>query len=177
MAFNSGASSGNLVLIQSQTASNSSSINFTTGVTGYDIYYLSFYGVTIQTDGQALLLRFSTDGGSSYSATGYTNEGYLAYTGGLIQRKDLSTVGCTLTDNMHNSTTNPTSGNAQIYNLANTSFNKTCTAYAGFDVSTEIAQSKFENLWATTTAVNALRVIATSGNIVSGTFKLFGIQN
>lgn len=168
---------GNKVLISSQTASASSAINFTTGITGYDNYYLEYYQVINATASQPLLLQFSTDGGSSYSNSGYTTSGYLAYSVNLISRVNISTAGCMLSDNVDNSATVPTDGYCTIYNLANTSYHKITNSFGNMNVGTAIAQFGMGSRWSTTTAVNAMRVLAASGNITSGSFKLYGIVN
>ena len=179
MSHNSGASSGNLVLISKQTASTSASINFTS-VTGFDVYYLDYYGVINATNNDPLELRVSTNGGVSYSNAGYIAFGYFCYqAGGLVQNPaGAAQTGFFLANAPDNAAATPTCGNAYIYNLANTAFNKYCMTtnvqyYGGFPVMEQIS-----NVWPTTTAVNALQIITTSGgNINSGTFKLYGVAN
>ena len=62
--------SGSMVLIQSQTASNSASLTFTTGITSiYDQYILNWYGVTVSGTEIVLQLQYSTDGGATYDST------------------------------------------------------------------------------------------------------------
>ena len=64
---------GNLKLIQEQTASNSASISFTTGIDStYDVYIFKFMGVNPATDGANFTFQASTDGGSSYGVTATT---------------------------------------------------------------------------------------------------------
>jgi hypothetical protein len=69
-AISAGASG--LVLLDTQTASASASLDFTTDIDAtYDAYFLQVGDIVPATDGADLLVRFSTDGGSSYFATNY----------------------------------------------------------------------------------------------------------
>ena len=61
---------GKLKLISSQTASNSSSISFTSGLNStYKVYKFVFSNIHARTDGQGLQFNMSTDGGSNYNVT------------------------------------------------------------------------------------------------------------
>lgn len=178
MSFNQGSSSGNLVLISSQTASNSASLVFTSGISGYDVYFLRYYGVVIQTNAQLLLMKFSTDGGSTYSNTGYTFESSFAYTGNLGVGTSGAQAGVILGDNLSNGSTIPCSGQAQIYNLGNASLNKQVVIQeTGNHNSVGVYSETAACNWGTSTVVNAIKIVVASGNIVSGTFKLYGVQN
>ena len=67
---NSGTASGfgaGPVLIQSQTASSSASISFTSGLDStYDEYMFVFINIHIASNGERLQFQVSTNGGSSY---------------------------------------------------------------------------------------------------------------
>lgn len=66
------SSAGNLVLIQSQVANNSASITFTTGITStYSNYLLLMSNFKPATNNTIVQLTISTNGGSTYIATGY----------------------------------------------------------------------------------------------------------
>jgi hypothetical protein len=65
-----GAAPG-LVLLESETASASASLDFTAFSSAYDVYLFQFINILPATDAANFLFRVSTDGGSSFSATGY----------------------------------------------------------------------------------------------------------
>jgi len=169
--------SGNLVLIQSQTASNSASVNFTTGISGYDRYYLTFYGVTCQTNTQSMDIQYSTNGGSSYSSTGYSMQGFTSTGEALSPYPSGALAGAQIAFHMDNSSTYPLQGDCIFYNFGNTSFNKMMIGESMYLLSGSLIQFGFTNSWATTTAVNAFQILMESGNIVTGTFKLYGVVN
>lgn len=178
MSHNVQGSSGNLVLISSQTASNSASILFTSGISGYDVYFLRYYGVITATDAQLLLMQFSTDGGGSYSNSGYDCQSSFAYTATLGVGTNGAQAGVVLGDNLINAGSISCSGHAEIYNLGNASLNKQVIIQeTGKHTTVGVYSETACCNWATSTAVNAIRIIMSSGNITSGTFKLYGVQN
>jgi hypothetical protein len=61
-----------LVLIQSQIASNVAAVDFVKGIDAlYDEYVFDISDIVPQTDGTSLIMRFSTDGGSSFLSANY----------------------------------------------------------------------------------------------------------
>lgn len=176
MAYNAGASSGNLVLIQSQVANTSASLEFTTGITGYDYYYFSYYGITVSAGGN-LLMRVSTDGGSSYAIATYDAYNALTYNGGLVQGIGPGNSGFILINGVDAGADTPAAGYAYLYNFSNTAFRKNCISHGSAYTAGAPSYSVCGNYWTTTTAVNAVQVLNSAGNLVTGTFKLYGVQN
>ena len=75
----SGLSSGSMNLISTQTASSSSSVQFTTGIDStYDSYIFKFINIHPADDDRNLYMVASTDGGSNYTVNA-TNTFFLAY--------------------------------------------------------------------------------------------------
>jgi len=69
-SVNSGLKGAGPILIQSQTASNSASISFTSGLDStYDRYMFVFVDINPATDNQDFQFQVSTNGGSSYGVT------------------------------------------------------------------------------------------------------------
>lgn len=170
MAYNTGASSGNLVLIQEHVASASASLTFTTGISGYDNYVLQwndFLPATINTD---LQLEFSIDGGASYIVTNYDSVLGQVNSGGYSQ---VSTTAFIYLGRAQDNSGIPVAGSITLYNLVGSGV--VCRGSATFTAGGGIFASILAGT-STATAVNALRVISSSGNITSGTFKLYGVQ-
>lgn len=176
MAYNAGGSSGNLVLIQKQTASNSASLTFTTGISGFDVYYLSYYNVQLQTNLQALLVQYSTDGGSTWVTTNYLTEGMQARAGVAIINMDTSLAGVALCNTANASASQVIAGNCYFYGIGNSTTEKYAFAntvcYTG-----GLGAYALGTTQTVTTAVNGFKVLAQSGNLVTGTFKLYGVAN
>jgi len=64
------ASGGTLFLLSTQTASNSATISFTTGLDStYDEYQFHFINIYPRTDGAEFEFNMSTDSGSNYNVT------------------------------------------------------------------------------------------------------------
>ena len=65
-----GVSTGDVVLISSQTASGDSAISFTSGITStYGEYIFRFYNINPATDDEDFTFQGSIDGGSNYNVT------------------------------------------------------------------------------------------------------------
>lgn len=171
MAYNEGASSGNLVLIQSQTASNSANLSFTTGITGYDKYVLQWNNFLPATNNTDLQLVFSIDGGSSYLAANYNSVLGQLNSGGYSQ---VSTTSFIFLGRAQDNSGIPMAGNITLYNLVGSGV--VCRGSATFSAGGGVFAS-FLAATSTATAVNAIRVLSSSGNITQGTFKLYGVAN
>ena len=179
-----GGGSGNLVLIQEQVASNSADLTFTSGISGYDNYVLKFNNVIASVNNADLYIQFSTDGGSSYSAVNYITTGWQSLEG--IGLSNISSIaqGCALATwgaDFSLGAAYPTDGYFNLYNLTSGSIIKNVQAFSlgqGNSGGVHVVSCNVNTQWQVTTAVNALKVqFSAAGNITSGTFKLYGVQN
>ena len=76
-----GVSKGDVVLLSTQTASDSATLSFTSGINAtYGEYIFRFYNLNPATDGQKFLFNGSIDGGSNYNVT-KTTSNHTAYQG------------------------------------------------------------------------------------------------
>ncbi len=175
MAYNAGASSGNLVLLSKQIASAASAINFTSVITtAYDDYVLRFNGLTAAGGGSFLQIQFSIDNGSSYlTGAVYTLSGYETNSGGQTFSFSAAQTGCRLCQTVAASPTQ-SCGTAQFFNISSGTFNPVVITQS---MSTSIGDhSNIGTSYNAAIAVNAFRVIVDSGTF-SGTFKLYGVAN
>ena len=172
MAYNAGASSGNLVLIQEQVASASADLEFTTGIT-YNEYVLRINNLEVSVDQESLYCTLSINGGSTYLAANYV--------GNIINfRLDLAGVGIGgnptdkwyLSQVVNSSTTQ--SGQYYFSDMltGNPSMNGQITP---FNFGVEYGSLAFGRQ--STGAINAIKIFPGSGNIAQGTFKLYGVQD
>lgn len=161
---------GSLVLIQTQDASSSASLTFTTGITAtYSNYILYFSKVVAATTNQQMELQWSSDGGSTYKATGYLSGlMYGGYNG-------------TLTNNVNSTTyvyltsgTNTTDPNAGVFNLMQINIARYPEATGTWNRADGL-MSICGSVYQTALTVNAFKILMSSGNITSGTFTLFGV--
>jgi hypothetical protein len=174
---------GGLVLLEQHSASASSSLDFTTFISStYDVYKIEGTELVMATNAVDLRMQVGTGGGPTYD-TGNN------YQWGAIGR---STAPSTLTDD------GTTGAGVRIVNdmanaagygfcsfsltarcLQSTALRKTfegTRTYINITGGTVLVSGTVGGQWTTHgTAVTALRFIASSGNITSGTIRIYGV--
>ena len=187
-ALPSAIPTGKLKLISSQTASNSASISFTSGLNStYKVYKFVFVNIRPATDAVKFQFNMSTDSGSNYNVTKTTTY-FSAYAyesdagAGLTydSGNDLaqSTSDQPLSHYVGNGSDESTSGSLQLFNPASTTYVKhfisNCNQYRADNITENDYSAGYGN---TTSAVNAVRFQFSSGNISAGTIYLYAIDN
>lgn len=184
---------GGMVLIKEQTASSSSTISFVHGSSSvvfdstYPIYKFEFISIHPQTDNTEFQFNMSTDSGSNYNVTKTTtmfnaNHNEAGSSHGLTYDTNadiaqgtgykLLAGACGADDNQ------AVSGNLFIFNPSSTTFVKHFLSTASGNHASDFAQNFFVAGYGnTTSAINAVRFQMDSGNIDSGTIKLYGIKD
>jgi hypothetical protein len=185
-AYNASVATGNMVLISSQTASNSASISFTTGISStYKEYQFYFIDIHPATDGSTFHFNLSTDSGSNYNVTktttafrAYHDEGNvdtsLAYDTGAdlaqstgFQMLNLGGIG--------NADDESLAGSMSLFNPSSTTYVKhfiaRCNNYRDINYTYDSYVAGYGN---TTSAVNAIQFKMASGNF-DGTILMYGI--
>ena len=183
---------GKMTLIKEQTASSSSSISFVDGSSSvvldntYPIYVFKYINIHPATDSVYFNVNFSTDSGSNYNVTktttifiGFHKEdnstAVLQYQTGddLAQ----STSDAILSVLVGNGNDESTSGELIIFNPSSTTFVKHFISksndYERNNASSNTFASGYGN---TSSAIDGVRFKFSSGNIDSGTIKLYGIK-
>lgn len=172
------AGAGALVYITKQTASTSANLSFTSVFSStYDVYEIVMVNILPATDGVGLHLLASTDGGSNYlGATNYAWSytragGSQASSGGALPVDGFA-------DGLSGNTAayGGVSGTLRLYNPLSATAQKTMSllaAYRALDGTVENVNGT--GVITTTTAVNALRFLFSSGNITSGTIYIYGL--
>jgi hypothetical protein len=180
---------GNQVLISEQTASASASISFTSGIDStYPIYKFEFINMHPATDQVNFTFNLSTDSGSNYNVTktttifnAYHDEAGTATSLGYRTNADLaqSTAYQVIGDGTWgNGSDESGSGFLTLFNPSSTTYVKHFISDINFyyfgDFTIRSMMAGYGN---TTSAVNAIDFKMTSGNIDSGTIKLYGIKD
>jgi hypothetical protein len=184
-AYNASVATGNMVLLSSQTASNSASISFTTGISStYKEYQFYFINIIPRTNNTNFGFNLSTDGGSNYNTTKTTTlfRAYQDETGadaglGYIAGDDLaqSTSYQRFCNTLDNASDSNLSGSMQLFNPASTTYvkhfisNVTHVHSVNYHINTYMAG--YAN---TTSACNAIDFKMESGNM-DGTILMYGI--
>jgi len=186
-------SSGAMTLIKEVTASSSASISFVDGSSDvvldstYPIYKFEFINCHPSNDSVNFKMNLSTDGGSNYNVTKTTTHFYsshaeadteaqIAYDTG----RDLaqSTADAHISNEVGNGNDESLSGEMFLFNPSSTTFVKHFISkaqfYHGADLSIISFLAGYGN---TTSAVDAVKFLFQTGNIDSGTIKLYGIKD
>lgn len=161
------------VLIQTQTASNSASISFTNLGTFKNLMLVySCLPVSTNTN---LLVQYSTNGGSSYANSGYRT-GIQFISGAVVNNSNTATTAAIIGRAILNGP--PNVGNVTFYDV-NTPTIATTYAVTGScsDTSSTFMVVGSGNMGNGTTTINALQITFSSGNISSGIFSLYGMNN
>ena len=186
-SFDNAASAATLVLLSTQTASNSATISFTTGLDStYDAYEFHFINIKPATDNAYFNFNMSTDGGTNYnvtktttSFTAYANEANTDTNLVYETARDLaqSTSFQTIMGGIGNGADEAGSGTLIIYNPSSTVYVKhfigDLNHYDSTDYTYRTLVAGYGN---TTSAVNAVQFKMSSGNISDGIFKMYGVK-
>lgn len=175
-----------ITLISSQTASNSASLSFTSGLTStYKAYKFVFSSIHPRTDSVRFTFNLSTDSGSTYVVTktttsfaSYHDEADTATNLGYQTAFDLaqSTAFQRLSDNIGSGADESLSGSMTLFNPSSTVYVKhfiaSTNTYEAGNYSSNYYYAGYGN---TTSACNAIQFKMDSGNM-DGTIYLYGIK-
>ena len=178
---------GKMTLLQTQTASSSESISFTSNIDStYPIYLFKF--INIHNSAVSQFQVNFRDGGSNYDATKTTTSfyAYHAENGGeqtlsYVTSTDeaQSTDGQALTTSPGIENDEAGSGELYLFNPSSTTFVKhffgtiNYVDDSGSPLSVQFNIAGYCNV---TAAIDAVQFSCSSGNIDSGTIKLYGIK-
>ena len=181
---------GKMTLLQTQTASSSASISFTSNIDStYPIYLFKFINIHPATDGAEFTINFSTDSGSNYNVA-KTTTFFVAYnaesesSSGLtyIDSLDIAqgTGVANIFYNVGNENDESASGTLHLFNPSSTTFVKhfmsTFNVYNNSGSNGNSVQVDVAGYGNTTSAIDGVQFAMSSGNIDSGTIKLYGIK-
>ena len=180
-------SGGGLNLISTQTASSSSTISFTSGIDStYKEYVFKFYDIHPATDSVDFVFNLSADSGSNYNVTKTTtyfrawhseagDDTNLRYETGSDLAQGTGFQSLTNSD-LGNGNDETCVGTLHLFDPSNTTFVKhfivTTNTYHSSDYTFNSFIAGYGN---TTSAIDAVQFKMDSGNIDSGTIKLYGV--
>lgn len=174
--FKSGSVPPGIVLLQTVAASNDATIDLGEGgqiTSAYSEYIIELINVIPATDAQNLLIRTSSDTGSNYDG------GASDYKYSLVEAGTEATATTTsiLVTQAVASGANET-GVCATVRLFNPSAS-TYTSIAGHGMSVDgsgVVAFNFGGVRQSAGVVDAIRFLFASGNVESGTFKLYGVR-
>ena len=174
-----------LVLIQTQTPSSASTVDFTSiDETKYDIHFVT-YTLQCGTDNAILSLRFSDDGGSSYESGSDYKEGWFEIqslgnsedSGAESHYRSSSNGEIRVSENFGNGSTEGASGYFYIYNAGNSSNVTSVSGHnAGLNTSGNILKAHGGGTYTASSTINAFRLFdQNQTNSFTGTVSLYGV--
>ena len=186
-ALDAGVPTGSLILLSTQTASSSSTIDFTSNINStYDVYCFKFYDIHPSGDGSTFSFQGNSVGGSGFNET-ITSTVFLTqhnesdtatslqYVTSMDQAQGTSFQQIGLATGNDNDQSFV--GDLTIYNPSNTTFVKHFISRTHEYYSTDYARQYFTaGYFNTTSAIDEIQFKFTSGNIDSGVIKLYGIK-
>ena len=179
---------GKLKLISSQTASNSASISFTSGLDStYKVYKFVFVNMHPASDNVNFQFNMSTDSGSNYNVT-KTTTAFRTFHNESDSTANLSyDTGSDIAQGTGFQFISPSIGNENDESASGelTIFNPSSTTYVKHFISrlNDVHEQPASVDWYvagyanTTSAVNAVQFSMSSGNISAGTIYLYAIDN
>ena len=183
----SGVSGSSLVLLETQTASSSGTISFTSNIDStYKEYIFKYINVHPATNNVDFQFNMSADSGSNYNVTkttttfqAYLNEGDSANGLAYGSSRDLaqSTDFQGIVIGVGNGNDEAASGYLHIFEPSSTTFVKHFISGSNnYRADNESQQHYTAGYGNTTSAVDAIQFKMSSGNIDAGTIKLYGVS-
>jgi len=174
---------GSLTLISSVTASSSASIAFTSGISStYDKYMFEVEAILPATDSTTMYCQMSTDGGSSYSAgTTYGYQFQWLHSSQASSNYINSTGAAQLTfgrGNWGSGAAENCSGRIWICDPASSSLKTMINIELGRcdNGGSSYERNTGAGMFKTVATVNAIKFYFASGNVASGTIRMYGLN-
>jgi len=177
------SSSGALTLLEQHTASASATLDFTASISStYDDYLVEFINVLSATNSVEFRMRVSTDGGSTYDGgANYGSNVTWFNTGGssgafTINQTTIRISGDTVSND---ATLASIAGSYHLIAPGDTTRQK--AMYGRFTNAADVGGGAFRETvhadggYQPTTAYNAFQFYFSSGNIASGTIRVYGV--
>ena len=188
-AFGSISSLGSLTHIATQTASSSSSINFTSGIDStYKEYIFYFVNMHPATDNVKFQFQGNTAGGSgfnetmtttSFGAGNHESNGFtiFGYEDSADQAQGTSFQNLTANSSLGNDNDQCLSGYFHLFNPSSTTFVKHFMIATQYTSSSNYQISDFiAGYFNTTSAIDEIQFKMSSGNVDAGDICLYGIN-
>lgn len=171
---------GSLVLLETQTASSSATLNFTSCVSStYDTYMIVLDDVLPASNTVKLQMRMSTNGGSSYDSSSIYGYASLIWRAGgsATSGEEGGQSQINIIDyNMANDANWPgLTGVLYLVNPNSAKYKQVWGQVAYIEANPNRIGLQTRGSYESTTAVNAFQFYFSSGNIASGTIRVYGV--
>tara|TARA_R100001594_G_scaffold882_4_gene3667 strand:+ start:1459 stop:2061 length:603 start_codon:yes stop_codon:yes gene_type:complete len=163
---------GSIELIQTQTISSGSTMNFTSiKESKYDVHMLQAKNCESSSASTSISVRLSNDGGSSYEAgTSYQIALQYGTTGASFG--EVNNTGTSYMQFMGDNQNQNRGGYMYLYNLGNSAK----YSHSTYQQMTESVMSFGGSAYTTAETINAIQVLTTNTNAWTGTVELYGVK-
>ena len=173
-----------LILLEEHTATNSTSLQFTTCFTSsYDEYKIEIVNLLPASNSVTFNLNFSTNGGTSYDTGSNYSVYALRYTGTTSTAaggagKNAIDLNDSTGNNLGNAAADAFLGSYTISNVNSSTQYKILQGQAtSVTPAPTLNTATMGGIYVVTTAVNAFEITASSGNLTSGTVRCYGFAH
>lgn len=178
-ALSGGGGGGALVFLEAHTASTSAQLDFTSFISStYDEYLFDIVDLHLATDNVNLLARMGTGAGPTYdTGSNYAWAGFrYAHNGSAAAGSTGTTsLGLDASGGIDNGANYGLSGAFRLFNPQSATYKRFIGQLSYIDNALSPLGSQFSGLYLSTTAVTAIRFLASSGNITDGTIRVYGV--
>ncbi len=174
-----GSWGGSYELIETQTVSSASAVDFTT-IKGniYNVHKLEIINAHNVDDNKAYVTTLSNDGGSSFETSNYRWAFEYMKSNGTFQEKNSnSDSSISLIHNVGNSTGEAVNGYIYYYNLNDSAkFSNTTHHFTAITQDPDYISTYGGGLYMVAETINAIRLSITSSTFASATVNLYGYK-
>lgn len=167
------------IYIGEETASTSASLTFTGLSSTYTRYMFQINDIAPATDNVRLMMRTSTNGGSSYDS-GASDYAYNVTTRYPTASSEESSTGATFIPisgvDVGNATNEVVAGEVSLFNPAGTGYTHVNIRTSFLNTATGHRSTQGDAVRLSAADVDAVQFLFSSGNIASGTIKLYGLR-
>lgn len=167
-------SAGQMILLNTLTASSSATLNDTTSLTSaFSVYEIIFENIVPATTSTTFELQVHS--GGSFQATGYIASTFGNAGSTTVSNSNPTTFIQLSAATQVNNSLPGLSGHIRVYTPSVASLHLWNGQIAHFDTAT-VANVITSGYWNTSAAVDGFQVLFSTGNITSGVVKIYGIQ-
>ena len=170
---------GQLELIETQTVSGVSTVNFTSiQESTYNVHFLTFNDFDFTNDQENIQVRFSNDGGSTYESGSNYDWAHQRNVAGIgsLEAKSSTATSIEINRLLGNATNETQNGYIYFYNLGDSAkYSFTTSHTTGIYYTGAIVSNFGSGVYHQAETINAIRVYIVEGNM-SGSLSLYGIK-
>jgi hypothetical protein len=173
-------SGGSLVLLEQHTASTSATLDFTTFISStYDEYMFEAVNIIAATTNVNLLMQMGTGGGPTWDAgTNYGFAGWRWAPAGSAfagASSGLTGIGLDASGGIKNDALVGIGGTWRLFDPQSALYKRVVGQSGYTDNGGTIIGATVTGFYVVTTAVTGIRFLMSSGNIASGTIRVYGV--